>query len=110
MQYTVLISRESDALWRAIVPGMPKCEAEAKTRDQVIAQIKECIAEALRHTEVIQVEVPGELCHHNGAVPNPKKTEFKSIHDSAGIFRDDPTWGEMFDEIERRRNERLAGE
>lgn len=59
MEYTIVITKEPDSRWQAVVQGWPGCEAEAETREQVIAAIKTRLAERLRHTEVIR---PNAAC------------------------------------------------
>jgi len=103
MQYTVLLSKQPDAPWRAVVPALPDCVAEAATREEALARIKEHIAQAHEHFEIVQVEVP----LLNG---NQLGQTFEERYPYYGAFKDDPTWGELFDEIERRRDETLVGD
>lgn len=106
MQYTVLLSRQPDAHWRAVVPVLPDCVAEAATREDVLARIKEHIAEVHNNFEFVQVEVP----LLNGNQPEQPEQTFEERYPYYGAFKDDPTLGELFDEIERRRDETLAGD
>ncbi len=105
MEYTVVITKEPGAPWRAVVPVLPECEAEAETRDEVLTQIKERLTTTLRHTEVVRIEVPS-ASEANGSSGHTTSAEWPDF----GIFRNDPTLGAMFDEIERQRDSRLAGE
>jgi predicted RNase H-like HicB family nuclease len=102
MEYTVVITKEPDARWRAVASELPECAVEAPTRDEALARIKERIAEASQHIEVLKIEVPDS--------PNGNGAPRDSIKSLMGLFKDDPTWGEMFDEIERRRDQHWAGE
>lgn len=111
MEYTIVITKEPESPWRAFVPLFPGCRAEAETRDEALAQIKEQITQ--RHFEVVRVEVPdsGDVGAPNGNVPgNVVRLGSGSIKDFIGIFQDDPSWGAMFDEIERRRTEPITSE
>jgi hypothetical protein len=57
---------------------------------------------------VVKIEIPeaGIPSHQNG---RPGETENNPILKWAGAFRDDPTWDEMFDEIERQRDAHRVG-
>lgn len=95
MKYTVMLKEENGHI-QATVPGLPECVAKAPTRSEAIATIRKTISEMISRTEIIQIDVNAE----------PKSGNF--LHDTPwewfGAFKDDPTWGELFDEIERRRN------
>ena len=105
MQYTVLLSKQPDALWRAVVPVL-HCVTEAATREEVLARIKENIAQVHKNFEVVQVEVPLLNCNQ----PEQSERTFEETWPYFGAFKGDPNWGEFFDEIERRRDETLAGD
>jgi predicted RNase H-like HicB family nuclease len=106
MEYTVVLTKKPNSQWRALVPSLPACEAEAETREEVLAQIKDEIAQY--HIEVVKIEVPEaeNLYRSNG---NLNQREEDPILRFAGIFRDDPTLDEMFDEIERQRDAHRVG-
>ncbi len=93
MQYTVFLTRYSDLLWRASVPSIPNCEVEADTREKVISQIKEKVTSFASQTEVIQVEIPIKPQFQNA-----------QLEKFFGIFKDDPNWAEMFEQIEKDRD------
>lgn len=106
MEYTVVITKEPDTPWRAFVPALLNCSAEAETRDEVVELIKERVAKC--HLEVLRIEVPdSEKDQRSNGAPDEKSAV--SIMDFAGIFRDDPTWSKMFDDIERQRDRHLVG-
>lgn len=107
MEYTVVITKDPNAPWRAVVPAIVNCEAEAETRDEVLERIKEAIAMMpQRHVEVVKIEVPTNAAQTNGA----GYTTFEQEWPGYGIFKDDPTLDEMFDEIERQRDVHRVGE
>lgn len=108
MEYTVLITKESDSLWRAAVQGLPECKAEAETQDQVIAAIKACLDELMRHTEVIRVEATAPAMRTQSLNGETGYTTFEQEWPDFGAFRDDPTLDELFDDIERRRDAHLV--
>ena len=105
MEYTVVLTKKPNSHWHAVVPALPTCEAEAETREDVLAQIKDEITQY--HIEVVKIEVTEAegAYRQNG---HPEEIESNPLLKWAGAFRDDPTWDEMFDEIERRRDATLA--
>ncbi len=105
MEYTIVLTKKPTSRWRAVVPALPACEAEAETREEVIAQIKDEITQY--HIEVVKIEVPdAENSHRQNG--HPVEIESNPLLKWAGAFRNDPTWDEMFDEIERQRDATLA--
>lgn len=105
MEYTVVITQNSSSLWRAYVPALPECEAEAETRDGVVNRIKERLEEVVPHSELLRIDLPIAPATSQELPVNGNSAAFSENWPDFGIFRDDPTWGELFDEIERRRLE-----
>ena len=107
MEYTVVITKQPDAPWSAVVPAFPNCTVEADSREAVVALIKDRVAQC--HFEVLKIDLPDVVTAttSNGtAKPERKRT----LRDFAGIFRDDPMWGAIFDEIEREREQHRISE
>ena len=109
MEYTVLITKESDSLWRAAVGGLPECNAEAETRDQVITAIKGRLDELMRNTEVIRFEAPAPTILTQSLNGEAVYSTFEQEWPDFGVFHDDPTLDELFDDIERRRDMHPTG-
>jgi hypothetical protein len=101
VQYTIVITKERNMPWRAVATELPQCVVEAPTRDEAIAEIKNRILKDAPHVEVLKLELPDSL--------NGNSHDEDSIRSRMGIFKDDPTLDEMFDEIERRRDQNLIG-
>lgn len=108
MEFTVVITKKPDTLWRAEVPGYVEFEAEAETRDQAIEQIKDRIVEAMSCREIVRIEVPIEARSAQNLAEPLNNRVFTSIRDSFGVFRDDPTLDDLFDEIERQRDQLMV--
>jgi ABC-type nitrate/sulfonate/bicarbonate transport system substrate-binding protein len=108
MEYAVVITKEPDSHWQAVVQGWPDCEAQAETREEVIASVTTRLHERLRHTEVIHIEAPAPALATQAATNGAEYSTFAEEWPDFGIFRDDPTLDALFDEIERRRDEQLA--
>ena len=110
MEYAVAITKESDSLWRAVVQGWPECKAEAETREQALTAVTARLNELLSHTEVVRIEAPAPARQTNGLQNAVEYTTFEEEWPDFGVFRDDPTLDELFDEVEGRRAAQLAGE
>jgi len=110
MEYTVVLTRQPDTRWRAVVPSLPECEAEAETRAEVLAQIKERLAEVVSHTEVLRIELPIAPVLRHESTDDARRVAVPGTWEGFGLFHDDPSWGELFEDIERQRDQRLVGE
>jgi predicted RNase H-like HicB family nuclease len=113
----------------AHVAELPDCKAEAESRDQALALIQKRLEEIVRRSEIVQLEIPNLEKKLNELGRSEKQNEQtktakplrlvqfppmvsasdKSVHletpwEYFGIFKDDPTWMPMFEEIERRRD------
>jgi predicted RNase H-like HicB family nuclease len=110
----------------AHVAELPDCKAEAESRDQALALIQHRLEEIAKRSEIVQLKIPAlekklersekQNAPARAAKP-PRLVQFppmvlagdKSVHletpwEYFGIFKDDPTWMPMFEEIERRRD------
>jgi predicted RNase H-like HicB family nuclease len=110
----------------AHVAELPDCKAEAESRDQALALIQKRLEEFVKRIEIVQLEIPnlerklkqsGKQASQDQTAKPPKLVQFppmvlatdKTVHletpwEYAGIFKDDPTWWPMIEEIERRRD------
>lgn len=97
------------ARWKAYVVTIPAITAEGESREEVLEDIQRQLAEAVATSEF--VKVPG---------PYPKKVVYgdgseldlllqRQGHRYYGIFADDPGALEVFDEIERLRDQHTIG-
>ncbi len=95
MKYTVLLTK-SNGSFRATVAGLPDCNVTARTRSEALKTVREAISDLVHHSEVVEVDVPEK----------PKSGNLKETTpwEWAGAFKNDSTWGELFDEIEAQRN------
>jgi len=110
----------------AHVAELPDCKAEAESRDQALALVQRRLEQFMQRSEIVQWKIPDlekklarpESRNGKPQTVNPPKlvqlppmvlAEDKSVHletpwEFAGIFKDDPTWLPMLEEIERRRD------
>jgi hypothetical protein len=94
MQYTVILSRKSDGGFYVSAPLLPQWTIEVKTRDEGIAKARKAIADFMNDSEVLSVDVPA---------PQPNGRFHNIPWEWFGIGKNDPSWDELFDEIEQRR-------
>jgi len=114
MQYTTVLTHQPGQPWRAVVPALPDCVAEAPTRAEVIEKITECVQDTIQYTEILQLQVQVAPRHGRAESMSNQVTESTPELTTVpmefmGIFQDDPQWGQIFDEIEQRRDAHLIG-
>ena len=96
MEYTVILTKGKDREFYAAVPGIPECHTQAKTRHEAIRAIRTAISQFMRQSEIIQVDVPA-----------PSQTDItreETPWEWFGAFQHENSWGDLFDDIERRRD------
>jgi predicted RNase H-like HicB family nuclease len=96
MKYTVLLTKENLGHFRAVVANLPHCQVQANTRDQALSEIRDLISRFLSQTEMVQLEIPSTPSPNS---PRLEETPWQWF----GAFQEDPTWGPLFEEIERQR-------
>ena len=106
MEYTVILTRQPGAPWRASVPVLPDCAIEAPTRAKALEEIQKRILLVTNYSEVLRLQVPAAPKMADEQLLKASQTPWQWF----GAFQDDPTWGSLFDEIERQRNGQLLGE
>src|SRR5215813_1033133 len=80
---------------RTTIPALPACRVEAATRDDAIRLAREAIAQLVRRSEVVQVEIPEQP----RATASPQETPWAWF----GTASEDPTWAALFEAIEESR-------
>jgi predicted RNase H-like HicB family nuclease len=88
MRYIVFL-RQQDGQHYAVVPLLPSCSAQGRTREEVLHNVKVAIEETLAHMEITMVEV---------SLPSPPAPANHWL-ETAGIFQDDPLFDEMLAEV-----------
>lgn len=96
MKYTVVLTEKTDGNIHVTVPGLPECIVEAHTRDEALEKTRETIAEIVSRSEIFQLDV--------STVPKSRNLHLDTPWEWFGRFKDNPTWGKMFDEIEQQKN------
>jgi len=95
MLYTLILTETAEGGIQVTIPTLPACRVEAATRDEAIRLAREAIAQLVRRSEVVQVDIP-EQPRTTGV---PHETPWAWF----GTAREDPTWDALFDEIEQHR-------
>jgi len=98
MTYNVVVENSRDR-YRATVIGWPSCAATGRTKDEALARLREDLGKRLSEVEIVSLEV--DL---------PQKQEQHPILKFAGVFKDDPDFEEVQEEIEAYRREIDADE
>lgn len=96
MKYTVLVTKENSGQFLAVVTNFPHCQVQANTRDKALSEIHDRLSHLLNQSEMVQLDIPTHFS------PNPPRLE-ETPWQWFGAFQDDPTWGNLFEEIERQR-------
>lgn len=94
MQYQVFVQGQAGQGFIAAVIGMHDCIAEGQTKEEAIARARAALEERLAQGEIVTIEVESG----NKPTGNPWL-------DSAGVFRNDPTFDDFLAEIEKNRRE-----
>lgn len=92
---TVLLERKDERQYRAIVLGLPDCKAEGNTREEALTKISTIASDRLEKAELISLDIKP---------PKPEHPWMKF----AGMFKDDPQFDEMLEDIQALRRERDA--
>ncbi len=95
MTYPILIRSKPNDGYVATALTLSNIEVEAPTREQALAQIRKAISDTLAQGELVDLEIP-----------EPKPMVASSYDDLVGMFKDDPTYAEFLDEVEKYRRER----
>ena len=95
MQYTVMLTKDAEAHWRAVVPALPEYVVEAATREAALAQLSERLAQTQPQIEFVQVVVPDAMANGQASAADPWPY--------FGAYAGDANWGEFFEELDRQR-------
>jgi len=108
MKYRVQVFRSiADGIerWKAFVVTIPAISAEADSREAVLEEIRQQLAEAVATSEITTVPgpVPEKVVEGDGSELDLRLNKMGYRH--YGIFANDPGALELFDEIERQRDQ-----
>lgn len=91
MTYNVVVENRQGG-YKATVLGWPDCIATGRTRAEALAQLEEDLRKRLANVEVLSLEVKAQQETH-------------PMLRFAGVFKDDPQFDEVMDEIAAYRRE-----
>lgn len=95
MQYKVILSHKAEGGYEVSAPFIPHWRVWVQTRDEGIAKARKAIADFINRSEIISIDVPMEGT--DDGVNNIPWEWF-------GSGQQDPSWGQIFDEIEEARD------
>lgn len=100
MTYAPTTKAKGEQRWRATLLGFSDIVEEALTRDQALKQIEARLADMLAHAEIITLHGPALPVEVNGSSDELVALDW----DDHGLFKDDPDALQLFDEVERERD------
>ena len=92
---TVLMEQETEGNYQAMVLGLSDCKAQGNTREEALTNISSILGDRLAKAELIYLEIKP---------PKPEHPWMKF----AGMFKDDPQFDDMLEDIQALRRERDA--
>lgn len=103
------ITTDGVTRWKAYVVTIPALVAEGESREEVLENIRQQIAEAVATSEIVKVAgpYPESVVYGDGSELDLLLQKKGLRH--YGIFADDPGALEMFDEIEQQRDQNTIG-
>jgi hypothetical protein len=113
MEYRVRVFRNTtDGVerWKAFVVAIPAIRAEAESREAVLEEIKRQLAEAIATSEITTAPgpIPEKVLEGDGSELDLRLSKMGYRH--YGIFANDPGALELFDKIERQRDQQTIDE
>lgn len=89
MHYPVVVEERREGHFRALIPFLPECAGEGMTEEAARHNLREVVEKTVTRLKLTTMEFD-----------TSRDEEWSDF----GMFRDDPTWGRIFDEIEQERN------
>ena len=91
--------------WKALVLSLPHIMAEGSSREVVLEEIARKLSEAVENSEIITIPILSHEASAESADPELESRLRRQGYRHYGIFADDPGAMEVFDEIERLRDQ-----
>lgn len=112
LDYRVRIFRNSSdgvTRWKGYVVTIPAITAEADSREDVLENLSQQLGEAVTTSEIVKLPgpFPEAVVYGDGSELDQKLRTNGWKH--YGLFADDPGALELFDEIERQRDQQTIG-
>ena len=108
MEYTIVIKKEPNAPWTVTAPTFPKCKVEAESKEAALDQVKDYLAQC--YFEELRITLSEEELNERKPQPLSDEELVKRNHPGFGAFKDDPFFDEVWDDIERSRDELILVE
>lgn len=98
MQFQVFVKNIAENSYIASVIGIPDCVGAGESAEQAVNQVRAELQEYLRGGQIVSIEV---AVLGKGLTGNP-------WIDTAGIFKDDPTFDDFLEKMQEYRREENA--
>ncbi|MBW4509964.1 MAG: type II toxin-antitoxin system HicB family antitoxin [Scytonematopsis contorta HA4267-MV1] len=96
LSYNVLIEKEQDGTFSAVMLGLSDCKSSGKTENEAVEKLQKLLHERLTNSKIVTLEIEAVQAE------NP----WMKV---AGMYKDNPLFDEVLAEIEAERN-KLDGE
>jgi hypothetical protein len=96
--YDILLEVQPDGTHQASVLGWADCRVIAATAAEAVNQVKELLSDRMAKGQIVRVEIPRS---DSPEISNPENPWIKF----SGIFKDDPIFDEVLNDIEQYRQE-----
>jgi len=90
VRYTVLLQNHLNKGYTATALGIPNCVGVGESEGEALENAQKLIRETLSRGKLVTIDVDTDVFNIE-----------RNPHRWFGAFKEDPTWGELFDEIER---------
>jgi hypothetical protein len=87
----ILLEQQANGHFWATVPTLPNCSVERATKEEAIEAIQQLLLERLSTVEVLPVSVSA-----SATIPSTSALSWKPF---LGVFKDDPYFAEIADEL-----------
>jgi len=93
MRYTVLLQNHLNKSYTATALNIPNCVGVGENEKEALENVRKLICETLSRSKLVTIDIDTDVFKIER---NPDRW--------FGAFKEDATWGELFDEIERLRD------
>lgn len=108
MEYVAYLTYQPDNSWQAVIPDLPDCIVNADTRVEALEKVKTLALNLVQQTELVRIELPiSKPSTSDSGVQKNGQLDLGAL--GFGAFKEDSSWGDIFDDIERQRDEHSVG-
>ena len=111
-EYQVQLFRyhvDSTERWKAFVLSLPQITAESSSRESVLEEITNKLSEAVESSEIVTIPILSREASSESEDAELEARLREQGYHHYGRFADDPGAMDVFDEIERQRDQHTIG-